>query len=316
MNGKSDILWRNDNGMVAIWEMNGLSFLSEKSYGFVGWTPGKDWQVKATGTEAQQQAALELVVETRRKLYGILAAGRPFVAAVESTCKVADVARDFGPDFNPFDAHRRAVISLELLVERPHLTAQAVAAGIDVLVVDEAHRLRRPKGHPGEPAWRAVAPIADLGRHVLLLSATPLEDDAHGFFRLLQLLRPDEFPEDASFDARLAGGVPVIVPPAQRDDYSPVDGPLDGRGRRSLYLEVRRNHPSPFLFAFDQPKPAAPAGRRVAPVGNADGRTARSRAAAILARIAAPSREPRDALSRGWEGCRCRSGGPPASWWR
>lgn len=31
------------------------------------------WQVKATGTEAQQQAALELIVETRRRLYGILA---------------------------------------------------------------------------------------------------------------------------------------------------------------------------------------------------------------------------------------------------
>ncbi len=57
-------------------------------------------------------------------------------------------------------------------------------------------------------------------------------------------------------------GVPVMVPPGQRDDYSPVDGPLDGLGRRSVYLEVRRNHPSPFLFAFDQPKPASPAGRR------------------------------------------------------
>ncbi len=57
-------------------------------------------------------------------------------------------------------------------------------------------------------------------------------------------------------------GVPVTVPPSQRDDYTPVDGPVDGRGRRSLYLELRRNHPAPFLFAFDQPKPAAPAGRR------------------------------------------------------
>ena len=59
-------------------------------------------------------------------------------------------------------------------------------------------------------------------------------------------------------------GVPVTIPPSQRDDYTPVDGPLDGRARRSIYLEVRRNHPSPFLFAFDQPKPAAPAGRREA----------------------------------------------------
>jgi len=57
-------------------------------------------------------------------------------------------------------------------------------------------------------------------------------------------------------------GVPVTVPPGQRDDYTPNDGPLDGLGRRSLYLEMRRNHPSPFLVAFDQPRPASPAGRR------------------------------------------------------
>jgi ATP-dependent helicase HepA len=123
--------------------------------------------------------------------------------------RLADVARDFGATFNPFEVHRRAVIALEMLVERPQLTEQAVSAGIDLLVVDEAQRLRRPPGHPGEPAWRAVAPIAALGRHVLLLSATPLEDDAHGFFRLLQLLRPQEFPEDMSFEERLASGTPL-----------------------------------------------------------------------------------------------------------
>src|SRR6187402_1243325 len=123
--------------------------------------------------------------------------------------RLADVERDFGAGFNPFELHRRAVIALETLTARPELSAQAVAAGIDLLVVDEAQRLRRPPGHPGEPPWRAVAPIAALGRHVLLLSATPLEDDAHGFFRLLQLLRPEEFPEDVAFDARLAAGTPL-----------------------------------------------------------------------------------------------------------
>ena len=123
--------------------------------------------------------------------------------------RLTDVARDFGGDFNPFDVHRRAVIALEMLIERPHLTVQAASAGIDLLVVDEAQRLRRPPGHPGEPGWRAIAPIAAIGRHLLLLSATPLEDDAHGFFRLLQLLRPEEFPEDVSFEARLDRGVPL-----------------------------------------------------------------------------------------------------------
>src|SRR5688572_16866650 len=123
--------------------------------------------------------------------------------------RLADVARDFGPDFNPFDVHRRVVISIDMLIERPQLTDHAVRAGIDLLVVDEAQRLRRPPGHPGDPGWRAVAPIAALGRHVLLLSATPLEDDAHGFFRLLQLLRPEEFPEDVSFETRLSSGTPL-----------------------------------------------------------------------------------------------------------
>jgi len=118
--------------------------------------------------------------------------------------RLADVARDFGADFNPFDLHRRAVIALELLADRPQLTKQALQAGIDLLVVDEAHRLRRPKGGAGNPAWRAVEPIAALDRHVVLLSAIPLEDDAHGFFSLLQLLRPEELPEGSDFEARLA----------------------------------------------------------------------------------------------------------------
>ncbi len=39
-------------------------------------------------------------------------------------------------------------------------------------------------------------------------------------------------------------------------------GPVDGAGRRSVYLEVRRNFLDPFLQAFDQPVPATTCGRR------------------------------------------------------
>jgi ATP-dependent helicase HepA len=123
--------------------------------------------------------------------------------------RLDDVIKDYGEGFNPFDVHRRAILGLETLTKRRRLTEQAVEAGIDLLVVDEAHHLRRPKGHPGNEVYRAIAPIAALGRHVLLLTATPLEDDAHGFFRLLQLLRPAEFPEKESFDERLARREPL-----------------------------------------------------------------------------------------------------------
>ena len=134
--------------------------------------------------------------------------------------RLEDVATDFGAGFNPFDVHRRVVLSLELLTAQPQLAKQAVAAGLDLLIVDEAHHLRRPLGHPGNPAWRVVAPLAAAAQHALLLTATPLEDDALGFFRLLQLLRPDEFPDDAALARHLdaPGPLPPCTSSTRRRD--------------------------------------------------------------------------------------------------
>src|SRR6185295_1690212 len=167
--------------------------------------------------------------------------------------RLDDVAKDYGEGFNPFDVHRKAIVGLETLVRRRRLTEQAVQAGIDLLVVDEAHHLRRQKGHPGNEAYRAVAPIAALGRHVLLLTATPLEDDAHGFFRLLQLLRPEEFPEEESFEDRLARREPL--PPctsaARRVDIGglpprvPVPVEIEDSGWETLERLVQRLRAQP-----------------------------------------------------------------------
>ena len=159
--------------------------------------------------------------------------------------RLDDVAKDHGEDANPFLIHPRSIISLERFRKDIRLQALAVASEIDLLVVDEAHHLRRPPGEVGNDAYQAIEAVAEAGRHVLLLSATPLEDDAHGFFRLLQLLRPDEFPEEESFEARLErreplppctssarrvdiGGMPPRVPaPVEIDDadgWAALDG--------------------------------------------------------------------------------------------
>jgi hypothetical protein len=45
-------------------------------------------------------------------------------------------------------------------------------------------------------------------------------------------------------------------------DKQPPKGPLDGNGRRSVYLEVRRNFPGDFLTVFDFPRPNNPTGAR------------------------------------------------------
>jgi hypothetical protein len=56
--------------------------------------------------------------------------------------------------------------------------------------------------------------------------------------------------------------VPVYLTPFQDGRGRPASGPLDGNGRRSVYLAVRRNFLSSFLLAFDTPIPFSTVGRR------------------------------------------------------
>jgi hypothetical protein len=65
-------------------------------------------------------------------------------------------------------------------------------------------------------------------------------------------------------DAQMMYG-PGILPyltPHMEGRGRPKSGPLDGAGRRSIYLSVRRNFLSPLLLAFDFPVPFSTVGRR------------------------------------------------------
>jgi hypothetical protein len=64
---------------------------------------------------------------------------------------------------------------------------------------------------------------------------------------------------------RTIGGLPVpihLTPFLDGRGRPKESGPLDGDGRRSLYLAVRRNFLSPMLLAFDTPIPFSCVGRR------------------------------------------------------
>ena len=66
------------------------------------------------------------------------------------------------------------------------------------------------------------------------------------------------------FDPHLGGpSVPIHLTEFMTGRGRPgASGPIDGHGRRSVYLEVRRNFPDPFLQAFDLPVPTTTVGRR------------------------------------------------------
>jgi hypothetical protein len=56
--------------------------------------------------------------------------------------------------------------------------------------------------------------------------------------------------------------VPVYLTPFQEGRGRPASGPLDGAGRRSVYLSVHRNFLPAFLLAFDTPIPFSTVGKR------------------------------------------------------
>ena len=65
-------------------------------------------------------------------------------------------------------------------------------------------------------------------------------------------------------DRRIGGeSVPVHLTEFMQGRGRPsTSGPLDGNGRRSLYIRVQRNFLTPMLTAFDYPPPATTVGRR------------------------------------------------------
>lgn len=66
------------------------------------------------------------------------------------------------------------------------------------------------------------------------------------------------------FDPALYGpSIPVHITPFMQGRGRPgQSGPLDGAGRRSVYIEVRRNFLSPMMIAFDTPIPFNAIGQR------------------------------------------------------
>jgi hypothetical protein len=76
-------------------------------------------------------------------------------------------------------------------------------------------------------------------------------------------LRDSMLAVSGSLDQTLFG--PSVMPhvsPYQDGRGKPVSGPIDGKNRRSIYIQVRRNFLSPLFLAFDYPLPISTFGAR------------------------------------------------------
>lgn len=99
-----------------------------------------------------------------------------------------------GGEDNPFLSTQLVLSPLSLLTRSDQRQRQALAAGWDLLVVDEAHHLGWSPEAPSH-AYRCVEALAASTPGVLLLTATPEQLGPEGHFARLRLLDPARYPD-------------------------------------------------------------------------------------------------------------------------
>lgn len=102
------------------------------------------------------------------------------------------------PEANPFLDSQLVICSVAFLAGRPARARQAVQAGWDLLVVDEAHHLEWSH-EKVSPQYALVEELARQTAGVLLLTATPQQLGPEGHFARLRLLDPDRYADLAKF---------------------------------------------------------------------------------------------------------------------
>ena len=104
------------------------------------------------------------------------------------------------PELNPFQDSQLVICSLVFLAGDAARKAQALEAGWDLLVVDEAHHLHWTPQGPG-PEYSLVEALAARIPSLLLLTATPQQLGPEGHFARLRLLDPARYASLEAFTA-------------------------------------------------------------------------------------------------------------------
>jgi len=102
------------------------------------------------------------------------------------------------PGANPFLDDQLVLTSIDFLAGDPRRSEQAVAAGWDVLVVDEAHHLEWSETVPSRE-YQVVEELSRKSQGLLLLTATPEQLGVESHFARLRLLDPDRYRDLKTF---------------------------------------------------------------------------------------------------------------------
>ncbi|MDQ8201687.1 RNA polymerase-associated protein RapA [Pelagicoccus sp. SDUM812003] len=119
----------------------------------------------------------------------------------ETRCQALEASNEGG---NPFLDEQLALCSVEFLADSEVRSEQAIEAGWDMVIVDEAHHLEWSP-EQASPEYALVESLGSRSQGLLLLTATPTQLGLAGHFARLRLLDPDRYSDLASFEQEMAG---------------------------------------------------------------------------------------------------------------
>ncbi|MBL4782914.1 MAG: RNA polymerase-associated protein RapA [Porticoccaceae bacterium] len=130
-------------------------------------------------------------------------------------------------DINPFESAQLVLCSTSFLSNNQRRHSQALAAGWDMLVVDEAHHLAWDEAQ-ASPAYECIETLAARIPSLLLLTATPEQLGVAGHFARLRLLDPDRYYDLPTFieEESRYQGVSELVQALQDGDALVLDTDL------------------------------------------------------------------------------------------
>lgn len=123
---------------------------------------------------------------------------------------------------NPFDSAQLVLTGLGDLIANPAMQADLLAAGWDMLIVDEAHHLAWDQDDASSE-YRLVEQLAGIVPGLLLLTATPEQLGVDSHFARLRLLDPDKFHDLEAFRRQEAEYQPLAEMIEKLDQ---ANGPL------------------------------------------------------------------------------------------
>ncbi len=126
----------------------------------------------------------------------------------EERCFAIEDEGDAEHHINPFETSQLVLCSLSFLTDNPVRHQQAIDAGWDLMIVDEAHHLSWSETHVSNE-YLCIESLARKIPGLLLLTATPEQLGVEGHFARLRLLDPDRFFDLHSYIEEEANYKPV-----------------------------------------------------------------------------------------------------------